>query len=96
VAEVPAPPTMKEVFAAYGRNHQEASAKLHKVDTTRCDALVPFIIGWASCHERNRLRQRLGFFGSTLFVIAGSSRRICVQWARPCRRFTGPSADGPM
>lgn len=41
--EVPAPPTMKEVLAAYDRLHETIDKRLHAIDAARWEGRVPFV-----------------------------------------------------
>ncbi|HVH86828.1 MAG TPA: DinB family protein [Terriglobales bacterium] len=94
-AEVPAPPTMKEVAAAYDRGHKHASGKLHALDAALWDARVPFM--WKGQVVMNEMAYD-NAWGFLLDII--HHRGQLATYLRPMGstvpQIYGPSADEPM
>ena len=94
-AELPAPPTMKEVLAAYDRHHKEASTKLHALDAARWDARVPFMMGGEAVMNETGYDNAWGFL---LDIIhhRGQLSTYLRAMGSTVPQIYGPSADEPM
>ena len=94
-AELPAPPTMKEVLAAYDRNHKDASTKLHALDAARWDARVPFMMGGQAVMNETAYDNAWGFL---LDIIhhRGQLSTYLRAMGSTVPQIYGPSADEPM
>lgn len=94
-AELPAPPTMKEVLEAYNRHHKDASAKLHALDAARWDANVPFMMGGQAVMNETGYDNAWGFL---LDIIhhRGQLSTYLRAMGSTVPQIYGPSADEPM
>ena len=59
--EIPAPATVKEILAAYDKEHETATKKLKGAHAGELGTQGAVHVPGAGSHERERLRQRLGF-----------------------------------
>lgn len=93
--EVAAPSTMKEVLAAYNRNHEDANRKLHGLDASRWEARVPFMWNGEAVMNETAYDNAWGFL---LDII--HHRGQLATYLRPMGakvpQIYGPSADEPM
>jgi uncharacterized damage-inducible protein DinB len=94
-ADVPPPPTMKEVFAAYDRHHKDASTKLHALDAARWDARVPFVMGGQTFMNETGYDNAWGFL---LDIVhhRGQLSTYLRAMGSTVPQIYGPSADEPM
>lgn len=94
-ADVPAPPTMKEVLATYEREHGNVSKKLHALDETRWEARVPFMWGGQVVMNETAYDNAWGFLLDMIH-----HRGQLTTYLRPMGstvpQIYGPSADEPM
>jgi uncharacterized damage-inducible protein DinB len=93
--EVPAPPTMKAVLAAYDRLHETLSTRLKAIDPARWEGRVPFVYGGQEVMNEPGYDNAWGF----LFDMIHHRGQLST-YLRPMGstvpQIYGPSADEPM
>lgn len=94
-AEVPAPPTMKEVLSAYDRGHKDVSKKLHALDTARWEARVPFMMGGQAVMNETGYDNAWGFL-LDMIHHRGQLTTYLRAMGSTVPQIYGPSADEPM
>jgi uncharacterized damage-inducible protein DinB len=94
-AEVPAPPTMREVLETYDRHHDDITRRLRAVDTARWEQNVPFVYKGQEVMSAPGYENAWGFL---LDII--HHRGQLSTYLRPMGstvpQIYGPSADEPM
>jgi uncharacterized damage-inducible protein DinB len=94
-AEVPAPPTMKEVLEAYDRHHADITRRLQAVDGARWEQKVPFM------YQGQEVMSEPGYENAWGFLLDMVHHRGQIStYLRPMGstvpQIYGPSADEPM
>ena len=94
-AEVPAPPSMKEVLDTYDRHHDATTERLERADAARWAGKVPFLFQGQEVMNEPGAETAWGF----LFDIIHHRGQI-TTYLRPMGstvpQIYGPSADEPM
>jgi uncharacterized damage-inducible protein DinB len=86
---------MKEVFAAYDRNHKEATRKLHALDADRWEARVPFVMGGQTFMNEPGYENAWGFLLDLVHHRGQLTTYLRAMGAKVPQIY-GPSADEPM
>lgn len=93
--EQPAPQTMKEVMDAYDRHHDDVTARLERLDVSKLDASVPFMVKGIAVMKTTGYEMAWGF----LFDMIHHRGQLST-YLRPMGstvpQIYGPSADEPM
>jgi uncharacterized damage-inducible protein DinB len=94
-AEVPAPPTMREVLETYDRHHDDITRRLHALDTARWEQNVPFV------YQGQEVMSAPGYENAWGFLLDIIHHRGQIStYLRPMGstvpQIYGPSADEPM
>jgi len=94
-AEVPAPPTMREVLETYDRHHENITRRLHALDTARWEQKVPFV------YQGQEVMSEPGYENAWGFLLDIIHHRGQLStYLRPMGstvpQIYGPSADEPM
>jgi uncharacterized damage-inducible protein DinB len=93
--EVPAPASMKEVLAAYDRNHETLTKRFDAIEPERWAGKVPFVFGGQEVMSETAYNNAWGF----LFDIIHHRGQLST-YLRPMGstvpQIYGPSADEPM
>ena len=94
-AEVPAPPTIKEVLDMYDSRHEDLTTMLQGIDPARWERRVPFMYQGQEVMNETGYENAWGFF----FDIIHHRGQIST-YLRPMGstvpQIYGPSADEPM
>lgn len=94
-AEVPAPPTIKEVLDMYDSRHEDLTTMLQSIDAPRWERRVPFMYQGQEVMNETGYENAWGFF----FDIIHHRGQIST-YLRPMGstvpQIYGPSADEPM
>ena len=94
-AEVPAPPTMKEVLATYDREHGNVSKKFRALDATRWEVRVPFMWGGQVVMNETAYDNAWGFLLDMIHHRGQLSTYLRAMGSKVPQIY-GPSADEPM
>ena len=94
-AEVPAPPTMKEVLDTYDRSHDPATRKLEAADTSRWSGKVPFTFQGQQVMNEPGAETAWGFLLDIIHHRGQLSTYLRPMGATVPQIY-GPSADEPM
>jgi uncharacterized damage-inducible protein DinB len=94
-AEVPAPPTVKEVLETYDRHHDDITRRLHALNTERWERKVPFM------YQGQEVMSEPGYDNAWGFLFDMLHHRGQIStYLRPMGstvpQIYGPSADEPM
>jgi len=94
-ADVPAPPTMREVLETYERHHDAATRRLHGVDAAGWERKVPFV------YKGQEVMSEPGHENAWGFLLDMIHHRGQIStYLRPMGstvpQIYGPSADEPM
>lgn len=94
-AEIPAPPTIKEVLDMYDSRHEDLTTMLQGIDAPRWESRVPFMYQGQEVMNETGYENAWGFF----FDIIHHRGQIST-YLRPMGstvpQIYGPSADEPM
>lgn len=93
--DVPAPPTMKEVLAAYDRLHENLSKRLQAVGADRWEGRVPFVYGGQEVMKEPGYDNAWGFLLDIVHHRGQLSTYLRPMGAKVPQIY-GPSADEPM
>jgi uncharacterized damage-inducible protein DinB len=94
-AEVPAPPTVKEVLSAYDREHQAATARLKGLAAAAWERKVPFMFGGQEVMSDTGYANAWGFFFDIIHH-RGQITTYLRAMGSTVPQIYGPSADEPM
>ena len=94
-AEVPAPPTMQEVLAAYDRLHETLNARLRAIDPARWEGRVPFMYGGQEVMNETGYDNAWGFL-LDMVHHRGQLSTYLRPMGSTVPQIYGPSADEPM
>lgn len=94
-AEVPAPPTMKEVLATYEREHGNVSKKFQALDAARWEERVPFMWGGQVVMNETAYDNAWGFL-LDMIHHRGQLSTYLRAMGSTVPQIYGPSADEPM
>jgi uncharacterized damage-inducible protein DinB len=94
-AEVPAPATMKEVLAAYDREHEAATRKLKALATSEWERKVPFVFQGQEVMSETGYGNAWGFFFDIIHH-RGQLSTYLRPMGSTVPQIYGPSADEPM
>ena len=93
--EVPAPATMKEVFAAYERSHADLTRRMHALPAAKWEAPVPFIYQGQEVFRETGVGNAWGFLFDLVHHRGQLSTYLRPMGAKVPQIY-GPSADEPM
>ena len=94
-AEVPAPATMKEVLAAYDRQHDALTKRLQALDVKKWEGKVPFMYQGQEVMSETGYGNAWGFFFDIIHHRAQISTYLRPMGSTVPQIY-GPSADEPM
>ncbi len=94
-AEVPAPPTMKEVLDAYDRHHDEVTRRLKALDAARWEQNVPFVYNGQEVMSAPAYENAWGFL-LDMIHHRGQISTYLRPMGSTVPQIYGPSADEPM
>lgn len=93
--EVPAPATMKEVFAEYERTHADLTRRMHALPETSWTASVPFFWKGQEVMRANGAEHGWGFLFDMVHHRGQISTYLRAMGSKVPQIY-GPSADEPM
>ena len=94
-ADVPAPPTMKEVLDAYDRHHDEVTRRLQAVDTAHWEQKLPFLFNGQEVMSAPAYDNAWGFLLDMIHHRGQLSTYLRPMGSKVPQIY-GPSADEPM
>lgn len=93
--DIPAPPTIKEVLAAYDRLHENLSKRLQAIGSDRWEGPVPFMYGGQEVMKESGYDNAWGFLLDIVHHRGQLSTYLRPMGAKVPQIY-GPSADEPM
>ena len=93
-AEIPVPPTMKEIVATYDRQHENLTNKLRAVDSSRWAQRVPFMFDGKQVMNETGYDNAWGFLLDIIHHRGQLSTYLRPMGATVPQIY-GPSADEP-